>query len=195
MRCLPQFLTIPIFAVVLAAPPTSQRSSPSTFREEADGLSVYVDGYPGFLGAKDAYVAVPVAMTLLRKGPSVAFTPESFMLVDAKGNRVPAATFDEVKNGFPKLGYERNVVRMLPIVVGLTLEDRPRIAANFYPATGAEMRIPRVELAPYTWFTDVIYFPRPPAGLGGVMTLSVAVPGGVPIDVRFLMSPNEPAKR
>ena len=195
MRCLPPLLSISIFAAVLAAPIPSHRSGYSTFREDLAGLSVFVDGYPASLGVDDAYVPVPVAIALMRTGTSIAFAPESFTLEDAKGNRVPAAGFVEVRNGHPRLAFDRALVLAQPIAVGTTLTDRPRIASLFYPPEGAGTRIPRVELAPFSWFTDVIYFPRPPAGLDGLMTLSVAVAGGDPVDVKFFMSTDGLAKR
>ncbi len=194
MRLLPPLLTIPILAVALAAPPTSHRTGSSTFREDANGLSVFAGGYPASLGADDAFVAVPVAISLMRTGSSVAFTLESFTLSDSRGNRVPAAGFAEVKNGYPKLDIDRSLMRMWPIDVGMTIAERPRIASSFYPPTGAGTRIQRVELAPFSWFSDVVYFPRPPGGLGGVMTLSVAVGGGDPVELAFLMGSDQPAK-
>jgi hypothetical protein len=195
MRYVPPFLSILVFTVVLAAPTTSYRSDNATFREEVSGLSVFAGGFPASNGAVDAYVPVPVAIALMRNGASVAFTPESFTLADAKGNRVPAAGFVEVKNGYPKLAFDRSLMRTWPINVGMTIADRPRIPSNFYPPTGAGTRIGRVELAPFSWFTDVVYFPRPPAGLGGVMTLTVAVGGGAdPVELMFLMDSKELAK-
>ena len=194
MRYLPPLLSISILSVVFAATPTSHRTGNSTFREESRGLSVFADGYPASLGARDDYIPVPVAIALMRNGASVAFTPESFTLADAKGHRVPAAGFAEVKNGYPKLAFDRSLMRTWPIVVGTTISDRPHIASNFYPPTGAGTRIPRVELAPFSWFSDVVYFPRPPAGLGGVMTLSVAVGRGDPVELMFLMDTGELAK-
>jgi len=189
------FLAIPVFAAILAVPPTSHRTGASTFREEVRGLSVFADGYPASLGANDAFVAVPVAIALMRTGASVAFTLESFTLADSRGNRAPAAGFQEVSNGYPKLGFDRALIHARQIAIGSTIVDRPRIASSFYPPAGSETRIPRVELGPFSWFSDVIYFPRPPAGVVGVMTLSVAVPGASPIDVRLLMSRDELAKR
>jgi len=194
MRFSPLLLSISLSAVVLAAPVTSHRTGNATFSEEAGGLSVFAGGFPASMGAQDAYVPVPVALALLRPGASVAFTPESFTLTDAQGNRVPAAGFSEVKNGYSKLDFDRSLMQTWPIQVGMTITDRPRIASNFYPPTGAGTRIARVELPPFTWFSDVIYFPRPPAGVGGVMTLSIAVGGGDPIDVRLLMDSGESSK-
>jgi hypothetical protein len=187
-------LSIPVLAAALATPLTSHRANNSTFREEVDGLSVFAGSYPASMGANDAYVPVPVAIALMRAGASVEFTPESFTLADAQGNRVPAAGFVEVKNGYPKLDFDRRLISTWPISVGMTIASRPRIASNFYPPTGAGTRISRVELAPFSWFSDVIYFPRPPAGLGGVMTLSVAVRGRDPIELMLLMDADELAK-
>jgi len=187
MRYLPSLLSISFFTVVLAAPVTSHRAGNATFREEIDGLSVFAGGYPASMGANDAYVPVPVALALMRPGTSIAFTPESFTLTDAQGNRFPAAGFLEVKNGYSKLDFDRSLMQTWPVQVGQNITDRPRIASNFYPPTGSGTRIARVELAPFSWFSDVIYFPRPPAGLSGVMTLTVAIGDGNPVDLRLLM--------
>jgi hypothetical protein len=187
-------LSISVFAVLLAVPSTSHRTGASTFREENRGLSVFADGHPASLAAEDSYVPVPVAVALMRNGASVAFTLESFTLTDAHGNTVPAAGFAEMRNGYSKLDFDRTLIRTWPISVGMTLDNRPRIASRFYPSTNAGTRITRVELAPYSWFSDVIYFPRPPAGLSGVMTLSVAVAQGDSIDVRMLMDRDALAK-
>jgi hypothetical protein len=195
MPNLPPLLSIPILAAILAAPPASHRTGYSTFREDAFGLSVFADGYPASLGGEESYVAVPVAIALMRTGASVTFSLESFNLADSRGNLVPAAGFGEVSSGYPKLGFDRALMQSRQIVVGMTITERPRIASSFYPPAGTGTRIQRVELGPFSWFSDVIYFPRPKAGLGGVMTLSVAVADGQSIDVRFLMSQDELAKR
>jgi len=195
MRCLSMILSIPIFATVLAAPSTSYRNDYSTFREEAAGLSVFANGFPSSQGGHEAYVAVPVAVALMRNGPSVTFTTESFTLIDAQGNRVPAAGYNEVKNDHPRWLFDQSLMRVWPINVGMLIAERPRIASNFYSYAGGATRIPRVELGPFSWFYDVIYFPRPPAGLDGVMTLSVAVTGGDPVDVRLFMNAQQLARR
>jgi hypothetical protein len=183
-----RLLAFPILAVILSTPQLSHRTGASTFSQEDRGLTVFADGYIASQGANDAYVPVAVAVALMRTGPSIAFTTRSFTLVDAEGHAVAAEDFDEVKNHYPKLSYDRKLLRARPITLGLLVENHPRIASSFYPPTNAGTRIPRVELGPFSWFTDVIYFPRPKNGLGGVMTLSVAVPDAPPIEVGFLMS-------
>ena len=99
-----------------------------------------------------------------------------------------------MKNGYSRLDFDRSLMRTWPFQVGHNITDRPRIALNFYPPTGPGTRVPRVELPPFTWFSDVIYFPRPPKGVGGVMTLSIEVGGGDPIEVKLLMDSRELAK-
>jgi hypothetical protein len=188
-------LSIPVVAALLADPSTSHRTGASTFREDDRGLSVWADGYPASWNPDSNYVPVPVAVALMRNGASITFTLESFTLVDAEGNRVPAAGYAELHDSYPRLWFDLSVARLYPIALGQNVPDRPQLSANFYDARGAGTKIGRVELAAFSWFTDMIYFPRPPAGLGGVMTLSVEIPGGDPINVRFLMRRDELAKR
>jgi hypothetical protein len=190
MRYLPALLSVTVFAVVLAAPSTSYRNDHFTFREQAAGLSVFASAFPATLGSNDPYVPVQVAVALMRNGASVAFTSESFTLTDAKGNRVPAAGYLEIKDR-PQLVFERSLIQSWPINLGETIVERPQIPSDLYAPPGRRTRISRVELAPFSWFKDVVYFPRPPAGLGGVMTLTVAGSGGDPIDLKFTMDERE----
>jgi hypothetical protein len=174
-------------AVAAATPPkTSERYAFSTFKEQSGRVSVFVDGYPASQRTTDAYVPIPIAVAVMKNGKAIEFLPESFTLVDAHGNTVPAAGYEELTRGYDKLGFDRSLIRMRPIVVGSYVADLRPIAASFYPPTDSGTRTARVELASFTWFADTIYFPRPPAGLGGVLTLKVAIPGVDPVEVRFV---------
>ena len=183
-------------AVAMAAPPkTSERYAFSTFREQAGRVSVFVDGYPASQRTTDAYVPIAIAIAITNNGKAIEFLPESFTLVDAKGNAVPAAGYVELTKGYDKIGFDRSLIRMRPIVVGSYVADLRPIAASFYPPADSGTRIPRVELASFTWFTDTLYFPRPVAGLGGVLTLKVAIPGVDPVEVRFVATDEALARR
>src|SRR5262249_59399178 len=60
------------------------------------------------------------------------------------------------------------------------------VESHFFPAPGRDTRTSFVELTPFTWFADVLYFPVPAAGLDGVMTLRLFGKGmPEPIEVRF----------
>jgi hypothetical protein len=189
-----------VASVLIVAPPatraepTSERYAFSTFREEAGRVTVFADGYPATMGGDAHYIPISVAVALTKSGKSIAFTPESFTLVDAAGQAVPAAGFEELNRNYEKLTYDRSLVRMRPIVVGSYVSDLRPVDSRFYPPVNGGTRIPRVELGPFTWFNDVLYFPRPAAGLGGVLTLRVAMPEGDPVDVRFEVSREALAK-
>lgn len=174
---------------------TSDRFGYSTFREDAGRLIVFVDGYPASMGGDAAYVPVPIAIALVKSGHSLTFTPEAFSLVDARGNVVPAAGFREVNEGYGRLTFDRSLMRMRPIVIATSVTDLLRVPSRFFPAPGSGTRIGRVHLAPQTWFEDVIYFPRPPAGLAGTLTLRVETPGVAPVEVRFAATAAELARR
>ena len=184
------FLLSTVLTVVAAEaatqPKTSERYAFSTFREQAGRVSVFVDGYPASQRTTDAYVPIPIAIAVMKNGKAIEFVPESFTLVDARGNAVPAAGYQELMHGYEKIGFDRSLTRMRPIVVGSYVADLRPIAASFYPPADSGTRTARVELASFTWFADTFYFPRPPAGLDGVLTLKVAIPGADPVEVRFV---------
>jgi hypothetical protein len=174
---------------------TSERYAYSTFREQGARVSVFVDGYPASQRTADAYVPIPIAIAVMKYGKAIQFVPESFTLVDAGGSAVSAAGYQELTRGYDKIGFDRSLVRMRPIVVGSYVAELLPISASFYPPAESGARTARVELASFTWFTDTLYFPRPPAGLGGVLTLKVAIAGADPMEVRFVALSDELARR
>ena len=191
MRYIPQILTIPVFAVALAAPSTSYRSSYSTFAQEDRNLSVFVDGYPASMEGDAPSFGPGRDRADEDRGRASRSRSSRSRSSTRRGTAFSAAGFEELKKGYSRLEFDRTLMRNLPIDVGQTIATRPRIASNFYPPTGDGMKITRVELSSFSWFRDVVYFPRPPAGLGGVMTLAVAVEGGDPMEVRFVVGPRE----
>jgi hypothetical protein len=177
---------VPAAASPNATVRASDREGFSTFREDSDRLTVFVDGYPASVAPRESYLPVPVAIAMTGPGRPMTLTPESFELVDARGNVVPAATYQEVAAKYDRLVADRSLIRRRPIAVPLTITDLHRVAANFYPPGNAGTRTAQVELARSTWFADVLYFPAPPGGVQGVMTLRVQVPDGKPVEVRFV---------
>ena len=95
-----------------------------------------------------------------------------------------AASYREVVEGYPKLLFDDSYVAGRPITSQQFVLSR-RLPSNFYPP-GTGRRVERVHLDAYTWFRDVLYFPHPESGLGGVLTLRL-FGGGIepPMEVRF----------
>jgi hypothetical protein len=179
-------LTLPAAASGSVA--TSYRYAYSTFREDAGRVSVFVDGYPASQRAKDAYVPIPFVVASLKGGKAIQLSPESFTLLDARGNAVPAAGYAELLDHYGKMSFDRTLIRQRPLVLGTYYGALLRIDGAFFPAPGARTRIERIEVPAYGYFEDVLYFPMPPAGLDGVLTLRVELPGSEPVEVRFAAS-------
>ena len=185
-----RFVTLALLAAgpTLAGVPakTSSKFAATTYREQVGRITVLVDGFHASLHAHDPYIPVPVAIGLERRGLTISLTPESFTLIDQEGNSYPAATHSEVQRRYTKREFDAALLGVWPLVLGQQFAISREQPARFFPSPQGRTRIPRVELAPFTWCRDVLYFPRPEAGLGGVLTLRVAG-GGIPdpIDVRF----------
>lgn len=168
---------------------TSEGFGPSTFRERSDQLTLIVSSSLASQRSGEAYIPLPIAVGYAGKGPSISITPESFTLVDAAGHRYPLAGFKQVRQNYPKLRFDRSILRVQPLIVGLQFETSRRVAANFFPAPGDNLRIDHLNLSPFMWFTDVLYVERP-AHADGVMTLELK-PHGIEqqIAVRFALAP------
>jgi len=179
-------LALAVPATATARDATSTRYAYSTFREDAGRVSVFVDGYPASQRAKDGYVPVPIVVASVSGGKAIPLSPESFTLVDARGNAVPAAGYGELLDRYGKLTFDRSLIRERPLVLGSYYGALYRIQGSFYPAPGTRTRIERIEVPAYGYYEDLLYFPMPPAGLDGVLTLRVAIPGSDAVEVRFV---------
>jgi hypothetical protein len=195
----PALVSVLAGAAVLAlgaagGPATSERYAYSTYREISGRLTLLVDGFLAGLHDEDRYVPVAVVVGLLGPGPSVSVTPESFALLDESGKEHSAVPYEELLRRYPKRQFDESASRSHPIVVGDQFSMSLQLAGDFYPAPmGKGTRVDRVELAPYTWFHALLYFPRPEGGLDDVLTLRMGGAGiEPPLQVRFRIPRIEP---
>lgn len=178
--------SVALTAAYATAPDTSFKYAPSVYREEVGRYTVLVDGFLASFHRYDDYVPIVIAVGAEGRGAPVRFTTESFVLVDAEGNTFPVAGFDEVQRGDTRREWDRTVLRQWPMVLGQTFRISTRVPARFFPTNSQGTRTPRVEIGPFHWFQDVLYFRRPDAGLDGVLTLTVRGEGmEEPVEVRF----------
>lgn len=146
----------------------------STYADREGRLSVVVDSYAASLREDEPYVPIRIALGLIDKGKAVGFDSESFILIDRKGNEVPLASYSDVMQTYDKRLADDAVLRTRPMMLDSRFDALDRIDSRFFPSPASRgTRVTRVELAPGTWFQDVLYFPRPPAGTHGVMTLKI----------------------
>jgi hypothetical protein len=186
-------IALAVTAVALIAAPLSTGGSlrPSdtyayaTYWEKRDDITVLLDSLTASFRGDQPFIPIPVAIGFQAYGEEYTITRESFYLIDHSGTLYGAASYEEVAEGYPPLLFDRGFSRGRPVTAQEFVVSR-RVASDFYPPKGLGRRIDRVHLSAYSWLRDVIYFPRPQAGLEGVLTLRVSG-GGIdpPIDVRF----------
>lgn len=167
---------------------TSERYAYSTFRAQTGAIDVLVDGYPASLHPEDAYIPIPVAIAKVSAGKAIALTPESFRLIDAQGNAVPAAAYGELLRNYGKMSFDRSMLHRRPLTLGAYYGSYLDVRGAFFPPPEDGSRIQRVEVPAYGIYRDVLYFPMPPAGLSGVLTLEMKVPDAPPVRVKFVAS-------
>lgn len=174
-------------AAAFAERGVSERYAFETYRERVGPVTVLVDSYTASLRAEAGYIPLHVAVGLKSGAPDITISRETFTLEDSKGNRVPAAGALEVRENYGMVTFDASLMRVRPLVVGQQFTGSLLLRSNFYPdAKGIGVVQDRVYLGPYTWFHDVLYFPRPAAGLDGVMTLRLEGGGfEEPIEVKF----------
>ncbi len=178
----------------LAERGVSERYAFETYRERVGPVTVVVDSYPASLRAEADYIPLHVAVGLKSGAPDVTVTRETFTLIDSRGNRVPAAGPIEIRENYGMVAFDASLMRIRPLVVGQQFTGSLPLRSNFYPdSRGIGVVQDAVHLGPYTWFHDVFYFPRPSAGLDGVLRLRLEG-GGLeePIEVKFRVLEQKP---
>jgi len=188
----PKRIALAVTAIALTAAPLSiggglkpsDTYAYATYWEKRDDVTILLDSLTASFRADEAFIPIPLAIGFQAYGKEYTFTRESFFLIDHSGTLYGAASYEEVVEGYPPLLYDRRFSRG-PVTAQEFVLSR-REPSDFYPPKGDGRRIDRVHLSPYSWFRDVIYFPRPQSGLEGVLTLRVSG-GGIdpPIDIRF----------
>jgi hypothetical protein len=171
--------------------PTSETSGYATYREQANDTTLLVDTYPASRSSESAYIPIPVAVGFFGHGATLRVSPASFVLVDSAGNRYDAAPYADIRKNYDRVRFDRELLKRRPLVVGLGFSGARRLRTNFYPAPGM-LRIDTVALPSFSWFSDVIYFPRP-AHLDGVLRVEFQ-PEGVetPMTARIAIASHRP---
>ena len=172
--------------LLAASPPTSESYAFSTYRERSGPVSLLVDTRGASLHDSDRFIPLRVAVGLVGKAEPVRVTPESFTLIDPSGSAASPVSYQELSQTYTRRSFDESLFHDWPMTVDSLFSRDRRLPSHFFPAPGRATRTSAVEVAPFTWFEDVIYFPRPSAGLVGVMTLRLSGGGLVrPVEVRF----------
>lgn len=167
-------------------PETSKSLAFATYKEQVGRITVLVGSFPAALNETEPYVPLQVAVGVRGRGEKITLGVESFQLIDRDGNIFPIASFEEFRNNDHAQLFNPQIIAAYPLVTGQQFATSFQLRSSFFPTTAGGVRIDRVELEQSNHIIDVLYFPRPLAGLDGVLTLRVqAKQLAAPIDVRF----------
>jgi hypothetical protein len=142
--------------------------------EDGDLVTFIVDVQPTRYRAEAPYI--PFQIAIANRGlKRLTLTRESFTLVDAKGNRYPVASPEELLENYNFLELDRNLGE-LEGVTASKFAAGVRYESNFSPtmesdiaqqAAGANLVWDRVSIPRHGYIIDFIYFPQPEAELKG----------------------------
>jgi len=150
----------------------SRKLSTFAYIEEGKIVALVVDVQAARY--RDGVGYVPLEIAIANKGlKRLMLTRESFTLIDAKGNRYPAATPKELIENYEFLDLDRKP----PLAELNGLTDSKFAAYTRYPSkfsptrdvvTGSSALVrDLVALPRYGYLLDFIYFPEPPTGIKG----------------------------
>ncbi len=192
------FLLVAIAAVATAGAAGGRQNdatlsptwSADTYRATNDRVELIVDAWPASLRTGQEFVPIPVAVGVRGRSAPIRFHEESFTLVDAAGDEYPMASYNAVAERYPMRTFDRTMMAGRPLAVGTRFYGLTRVPSRFFPAPGAGTRTTSVELSAFSWFEDVLYFPRP-ADVHGPLTLRLKAAGlEQPVEVRFEVQKN-----
>ena len=174
-------------------PQTSPKYAVETYRVRTDRLTVLVDSYPASQRMREDYIPLRVAVAFTGKGHPVRLDLDSFTLIDPMGRAVEMAQYEPFAKQYTKRTADASLFRARPMIVGSQFRSFSRVSSHFYPAPGRHTRTMTVELSPFTWMRDVIYFKRPAAEAGSLYTLRVSsLDLDAPVEIKFRIG--EPPK-
>jgi hypothetical protein len=163
---------------------TSESLAFATYKEEVGRVTVVVGTFPAALNDGESYTPLQIAVGVRGRGPELTVHRESFVLIDDEGTVYPLATREELDGHDTLLQLTAELDDAYPLVSAKNFTLSQRVVSDFFPLVG--VRYDRIHLSRDSYFKDVIYFPRPHVGLGGMLTLRVHPTGlSAPIEVRL----------
>ena len=160
----------------------SEDLSYATYGESGGRVKVVVSSVAAKIEKPKEFLPLQIAVGVKGSGDEVAFSYESFQLIDGQGNYAATSTPQDIQGDLKFWMETQRMREARPIVTANYFSGYTQVASNFYPKTGGWGG---TNLAHNTAFQDVVFFPLPES-LDGVMTLVVAAKGmDEPVRVRF----------
>ncbi len=149
---------------------------PMTYKEEGNLVILTVDVNATRFHEDSPFVPVAVGLANKSVEPYISISRESFYLMDSFGRRYGMAGVGEVQRLQRGRAQDR---KLTEISFQTTKFDGFRFyRTSFFPSQGgspaltSEVLVERLDLPPFAFLVDVLYFPRPEGELkGGVFEL------------------------
>jgi hypothetical protein len=164
---------------------TSKSLSYATYKEVVDRVEVVVGSELAGVADHRKYLPLQIAIGVFGDGPELEITPGRFLLIDAERNILNSVPAIEIAREADLLMLAKQYNETNRLATGQNFALNQRIGSNFYPSVGGAFYVVTY-LNRGTYLEDLLFFPRPEAGLEGVLTLRLLTPGmESSVDVRF----------
>ncbi len=163
---------------ILAAAALAWAGGTAIYTSRTDEGWVYVNVDLARKRTAEAFIPLLVGVMNNAK-QSVVLTRDSFRLVMPDGTRIPAATVEQVRRGYPKLENDFRWLESVEPARILGVRGVGAVPSHFYPGLveGTSVVITEVELPRRYYTADLVYLPRPEGFSGGELVLEVAARG------------------
>ncbi len=143
---------------------------------------------------EDGWVYVNVELARKRTGESyiplvvgvmnnsrnnINLTRESFRLIGPAGQEIPAATVQEIREGYPKLELDYRWLDQVTPMRILGVRGVQAVPSHFYPGLyqGSLVVTSTVQLSQRFFTADILYFKKPEGFTGGSLVFEVRAKG------------------
>ncbi|PYT07594.1 MAG: hypothetical protein DMF49_07630 [Acidobacteria bacterium] len=140
-----------------------RRLDPFTYIEEGKLVALAVNTQATRYREKESYI--PLAVGIANKGKkTIRVDRESFILYDETGKRYPMVPFSEVNQRYERSPSDRQFTTFFEIWNAKWPVYTP-VPSDFFPLRTARIVQEFIELPPFHYTAEYLYFPHPEDGL------------------------------
>jgi hypothetical protein len=153
-------------------------SSDKIFTTKTADAWVYVNVELARKRTQEGYIPLVVGV-MNNSRNNVDLTRESFALIGPAGQRIPAATVQEIREGYPKLSLDYRWLEQVTPLRILGVRGVQFIPSHFYPGLykGSAVVISTVQLSQRFFTADILYFKKPEGFTTGTLVFEVQAKG------------------
>ncbi|HHQ49261.1 MAG TPA: hypothetical protein ENK19_10330 [Acidobacteria bacterium] len=178
MKGLRNVLVALVVVSLASAGVTLAGQSDKIFTTKTQDAWVYVNVDLARKRTKEGYIPLVVGVMNNSKN-NVNLTRSSFKLIGPAGEEIPAATVQEIREGYPKLDLDYRWLQQVTPMRILGVRGVQFIPSHFYPGLyeGSSVVINTVQLGQRFFTADILYFKKPKGFTTGTLVFEVTAKG------------------